>query len=79
MANASATMTRLPTDVRSATERQFRLIYWVGFGYFLVVAIAMRFLPKSRRPTLPGLAGSRSVIGEAKALTSTFIPFAFTR
>ena len=79
MANASAQTTQLPTDVRSATARQFRLIYWVGFGYFHVVAIAMRFLPKSRRPTLPGLAGKRSVIGEARALTSTFIPFAFTR
>jgi hypothetical protein len=79
MANASALTTQLPTDVRSATARQFRLIYWVGFGYFLMVAIAMRFLPKSRRPSLPGLTGRRSVIAEARALTSTFIPFAFTR
>jgi hypothetical protein len=67
------------TDVRSATARQFRLIYWVGFAYFLVVAIAMRFLPKSRRPSLAGVAGNRSVLGEARALTSAFIPFAFTR
>ncbi len=79
MANASASITHVGTDVRSATARQFRLIYWVGFGYFLLVAIAMRFLPKSRRPTLPGLVGKRSVIGEARALTGTFIPFAFTR
>jgi hypothetical protein len=79
MANASASITQMPMDVRSATARQFRLIYYVGFAYFLVVAIALRFLPKSRRPSLPGLAGNRSVIGEAKALTSTFIPFAFTR
>jgi len=79
MANASASMTRLPTDVRSATARQFRLITWTGFAYFLVVAMAMRLLPRSRRPTLPGLAGKRSVIAEARALTSTFIPFAFTR
>lgn len=76
MANASASMV---TDVRSATARQFRLIYWVGFAYFLVVAIAMRFLPKSRRPSLAGVAGNRSVLGEARALTSAFIPFAFTR
>jgi hypothetical protein len=69
----------MPMDVRSATARQFKLIYYVGFAYFLLVAIALRFLPKSRRPSLPGLAGNRSVIGEAKALTSTFIPFAFTR
>lgn len=79
MANASASMTRMPTDVRSATARQFRLIYWVGFAYFLVVALAMRLLPTSRRPSLPGLASPRSVIGEARALTGTFIPFAFTR
>jgi hypothetical protein len=79
MANASASITQMPMDVRSATARQFRLIYYVGFAYFLVVAIALRFLPKSRRPSLPGLAGNRSVIGEAKALTSTFIPFAVTR
>jgi light-harvesting complex 1 beta chain len=79
MANASASMIQMPTDVRSATARQFRLIYVLGFAYFLMVAIALRFLPKSRRPSLPGLAGNRSVIGEARALTSTFIPFAFTR
>lgn len=79
MANASALTTQLPTDVRSATARQFRLFYWVGFAYFLVVAIAMRCLPKHRRPTVAGLAGKRSVISEARALTSTFIPFAFTR
>ncbi len=79
MANASASMIQMPTDVRSATARQFRLIYFVGFAYFLMVAVALRFLPKSRRPSLPGLAGNRSVIGEARALTSTFIPFAFTR
>ena len=79
MANASVSMTQMPTDVRSATARQFRLIYFVGFAYFLMVAIALRFLPKSRRPSLPGLAGNRSVLGEARALTSTFIPFAFTR
>ncbi len=79
MANASASITQMPMDVRSATARQFRLIYYVGFAYFLFVAIALRFLPKSRRPSLPGLVGNRSVIGEARALTSTFIPFAFTR
>jgi hypothetical protein len=79
MVNAGTSMTQMPTDVRSATAKQFRLIYWVGFAYFLMVALALRFLPKSRRPSLPGLAGNRSVIGEARALTSTFIPFAFTR
>jgi len=79
MANASASMTRMPIDVRAETAKQFRLIYVVGFVYFLLVAIALRFMPKHRRPSLPGLAGKRSVIGEAKALTSTFIPFAFTR
>lgn len=79
MANASASMTRMPTDVRAATAKQFRLFYVLGFAYFLLVAIALRFMPKHRRPSLPGLAGKRSVIGEAKALTSTFIPFAFSR
>ena len=79
MANASASMNRMPTDVRSETAKQFRLIYYVGFAYFLIVAIAIRFMPKHRRPSLPGLAGKRSVIGEARALTSTFIPFAFAR
>jgi len=79
MANASASMTHLPSDVRSATARQFRLMYWVGFAYFLLVVVAMRFLPKSRRPSLAGLAGKRSMIGEARALTSAFIPFAFSR
>ncbi len=79
MANASASMTQLPIDVRSATARQFKLIYLLGFAYFLLVAVAIRFMPRSRRPSLPGLAGNRSVIGEARALTSTFIPFAFSR
>ena len=79
MANASATTTRLPTEMRSATARQFRLMTWTAFAYFLVVALAMRLLPRAHRPSLPGLAGKRSVIAEARALTSTFIPFAFTR
>jgi hypothetical protein len=54
-------------------------MYWVAFAYFLPVVVAMRFLPKSRRPSLAGLAGKRSVIGEARALTSAIIPFAFSR
>jgi hypothetical protein len=67
------------TKMRREKAREFRLILAVAFLYFLVVACVARLLPTALRPSLPPTSGRRSVIGEAKALAGTFVPFAFMR
>ncbi len=62
---------------RRAEEREFRLLYAVSFGFFLVVVAAVRLLPRPWRPQLVGAGGDRSIIAEAKAAASIAIPFAF--
>ncbi|MBZ8132205.1 hypothetical protein [Afifella sp. IM 167] len=65
--------------LRSKEERDFRLIYWVSFSFFLVVCVFARLLPPQWRPFPPGPNGRRSVIDEARAAANTTIPFAFMR
>lgn len=67
------------TKLRREKAREFRLILAVAFLYFLLVAIVARLLPRAWRPSLPLAEGRRSVIGDAKALAGTVVPFAFMR
>lgn len=67
------------TKVRREKAREFRLILAVAFVWFLLVVCVARLLPRAWRPSLPSTGGRRSVIGEAKALAGTFVPFAFMR
>ncbi len=67
------------TKVRREKAREFRLILVAAFVYFLLVACVARLLPRAWRPSLPPTDGRRSIIGEAKALAGTFVPFAFMR
>ncbi len=67
------------TKVRREKARDFRLIMILAFVYFLLVACVARLLPRSWRPNLLPMNPRRSVIGEAKALAGTVVPFAFMR
>ena len=60
--------------------REFRLLYWLCFAIFLVVAAFSRLLPGTRRQSGNELAGvRRSVFAEARASAGTLIPFAFMK
>ncbi|MEO1089941.1 MAG: hypothetical protein AAFX81_04880 [Pseudomonadota bacterium] len=77
---AIATSMGSPARLRRDKAREFRLILAVAFLYFLVVSVVARLLPQALRPALPdGGNRRRSVIGDAKALAGTFVPFAFMR
>ena len=67
------------TKLRREKARAFRLMLALAFVYFLIVALVARLLPRAWRPSLPPMNGRRSVIGEARALAGTFVPFAFMR
>jgi len=60
--------------------REFRLLYWLCFAVFLVIAAVARVLPGKRRGSGNELAGvRRSVFAEARASAGTLIPFAFMK
>ena len=60
---------------RAAEDREFRALYAFCFAIFLVAALMSRVLPARWRPWPPTDLNSRSVIGEARAATSAFLPF----
>ena len=66
--------------LRRQEAREFRLLYWLCFMIFLVVAAMTRLLPAGRRGSADQLAGvRRSVFAEARAAAGTLIPFAFMK
>ena len=65
--------------LRSDAAWEFRLVYVLGFLYFLFIALVLRFMPQTQRPAMLAQNARRSVLGDAKAMAGTFIPFAFTR
>ncbi len=66
--------------VRRQEAREFRLLYWLCFTIFLVVAAVTRLLPGRRPQSDQHLAGvRRSVFAEARAAAGTLIPFAFMK
>lgn len=66
--------------LRRQEAREFRLLYWVCFTIFLVVAVCARVLPGRRHDSDTKLAGvRRSVFAEARASASTLLPFAFMK
>ena len=62
---------------RTGEAAEMRLIFVVSFTVFLVVAVVGRFLPSSWRWDAVGSHGGKSILGEARAATHTFVPFAF--
>lgn len=60
-----------PTKARKEEALEYRLLYAVSFGLFLLAALVARALPFGRRP------GGPSIVGEARTAASTCIPFAF--
>jgi hypothetical protein len=62
---------------RKGEAAEMRLIFMVSFAVFLVVAVVGRFLPSSWRWDAVGPHSGRSILGEARAATHTFVPFAF--
>jgi hypothetical protein len=57
--------------------RQFRRIFVVSVGLFLVVGAFARLLPRNLRPWRSARAQSGSLVSEAKSAANRFIPFAF--
>jgi uncharacterized membrane protein len=66
--------------LRRQEARESRLLYWLCFAVFLVVAAFARLLPGRRSESERALAGvPRSVFAEARASAGTLIPFAFMK
>ncbi len=66
--------------LRRQEARESRLLYWLCFAVFLVIAAFARLLPSRREASDNGLAGvRRSVVAEARASAGTLIPFAFMK
>ena len=65
----------LPTRKTKRTEdaREFQALYLICLALFLPAAIAARILPAGWRPWPPT---DRSILGEARAAASAFVPFA---
>ncbi len=61
---------------RVSENREFRAMYVVCFVLFLMAATVSRLLPLRWRPWPPTDRHSRSIIGDARAATSAFLPFA---
>ncbi|MEO1328386.1 MAG: hypothetical protein AAFW46_01855 [Pseudomonadota bacterium] len=60
---------------RRRKAAEFRLYFLAAYPLFLLVALASRLLPRSRRPFS---AGERSsVFADAKAAAYTVLPFVF--
>jgi hypothetical protein len=60
-----------PARIRKEEALEYRLLYALSFGLFLLAAAAARVVPFGRRH------GGLSIVGEAKLAASTCIPFAF--
>ncbi len=65
--------------LRKQDEREYRLLFALGFLFFLAIALVTRLLPRRWRPFPPGPNGHRSIIGDAKAAADVSIPYAFMR
>lgn len=74
MAMSVSEITRRPS--RSDDVREFRALYLICLALFLPAAIVARFLPARWRPWPPTDRNSRSVIEEARAAVSAYVPFA---
>jgi|GEM_PF-3356420 len=61
---------------RSQDLREFRALYLMCLVLFLPAAIVARVLPARWRPWPPTDRHSRSVLDEARAAASAFVPFA---
>ncbi len=61
---------------RRAEGRQFHLVLWVSFAFFLLAVAVSRLLPsRMRGPQVPGR--KLSIIREAWLATTSCIPFAY--
>jgi hypothetical protein len=66
--------------LRRQEARESRLLYWLCFAVFLVIAVFARLLPGRRDTSDNELAGvRRSIFAEARASAGTLIPFAFMK
>jgi hypothetical protein len=72
MRTLDATVARAKT----AEGREFRAIYLAAFVLFLAAVVVTRFLPPKWRPWPPSADRARSVLAEARAAASAFVPFA---
>lgn len=64
-------------SLSAAGTKQYHLIFAVGFTIFLMIAVAGRLLPRRWRASPPGPHADMSIFEEAKAMTNTYVPFAF--
>ena len=61
---------------KNAEGREFRAIYLAAFVLFLAAVVVTRFLPPKWRPWPPSAERALSVLAEARAAASAFVPFA---
>lgn len=74
MAVATDSKFVLSTDQEA---RQFRRLYMVCFMIFFMVALVGRLLPSKWRPWSADMSQKRSVVGEAKAVANSVLPYVF--
>lgn len=68
---------RSQAQARRQKRLEYRLLFVVSFVIFLVAGLVSRALPDPWRPRPPGPPSGKSVLGEAKAAATIFVPFAF--
>jgi len=70
----------LPTTAhRDSMAREAKLLFAIGFVYFLVAALALRVAPASWRSQMLPTSGAKGVIGEAVEAAHSFVGFAYMR
>ncbi len=77
MANVDCTRIISAEERRRCEQRHARLMFGVAFPLCLAFAAVVRFLPKSRRESIPGFDGRYSLFQEARNAATSCVPFAF--
>jgi hypothetical protein len=75
MAHATTTMAHDDVHRRKGKPAEYRIYYAIVFAVALPIAAVRRMLPQSEGFLEEG--ARRGVIGEARALTNTVIPYLF--
>lgn len=78
MFDALPTHTTLSEPIQS-DRKNFRRLFGLTFLFFLVVGLAARLLPRTRRSSAVAWSGRESLVEEARRKANTILPFMFMR
>lgn len=67
------------TAHRGSMAREAKLLFAIGFAYFLVAALVLRIAPSSWRSQMLPTSGDKGVFGEAAEAAHSFVGFAYMR